>query len=211
MLFPVSYSLDISTTPAPKQTSSCSPSINLQRYIITFYIHLLYLSTVRYVVRIPSKLALQMYKSYTKSLINARDVNYLLKNQTGTDLFSLSTMYNYDVAVDVIFINIIPMLHAVWRQIHFSRAIPLPKQDSNTLWMAFMTIWVTPYLGVPYNLWVYQAKYFMSVQFKDLASSLGCNLITISVEVHWSLISETYHDPLRHISKKFSFTIHLHL
>ena len=65
-----------------------------------------------------------------------------------------------------------------------------------------MTIWVTPYHGVPYNLWVDQAKSFFSVQFKTLANSLGCNLVPIAVEARWSLIAERYHDPMRRISKK---------
>lgn len=111
-------------------------------------------------------------------------------------------VFNYDVAIDVMFISGNPVLHAVCRQTHFSRAAPLPKQDSYTIWSVFMTIWVTPYLGVPHNLWVDQAKAFLSVQFKTLANSLGCNIVPIAVEAHWSLIAERYHDPLRRISRK---------
>lgn len=109
-------------------------------------------------------------------------------------------VFNYDVALDVMFIAGHPILHTVCRQTHFSRAAPLPQQDSYTIWVTFMTIWVVPYLGVPFNLWVDQAKAFLSVQFKTLANSLGCNLVPIAVEAHWSLIAERYHDPLRRIS-----------
>ena len=59
-----------------------------------------------------------------------------------------------------------------------------------------------PYLGVPFNLWVDQAKAFLSTQFTALANSLGCNLIPIAVEAHWSLIAERCHDPLRRIANK---------
>lgn len=111
-------------------------------------------------------------------------------------------IFNFDVAIDVMFIRGQAILHAVCRQTHFSRAAPLQKQDSYTLWQTFMSIWVTPYLGVPYNLWVDQAKSFLSVQFKTLASTLGCTLVPIAVEAHWSLIAERYHDPLRRIANK---------
>lgn len=111
-------------------------------------------------------------------------------------------VFNYDVAVDVFFILSQPILHVVCRQTHFSRAAPLPRQDSYTLWMTFMKLWVIPYLGAPYNLWVDQAKSFLSVQFKTLANSLGCNLVPIAVEAHWSLIAERYHDPIRRITRK---------
>lgn len=111
-------------------------------------------------------------------------------------------VFNYDVAVDVMFIAGHQILYVVCRQTHFSLAAPLHKQDSFTIWQTFMTIWVTPYLGVPYNLWVDQAKSFFSVQFRTLANSLGCKLVPIAVEAHWSLIAELHHDPLRRIAKK---------
>lgn len=67
-----------------------------------------------------------------------------------------------------------------------------------------MAICLTSYLCVPYNLWLNQAKYFLSVQFKTLAPSLCSNFISISVEAHWSLIAETYHDPNSRIVNKLS-------
>lgn len=111
-------------------------------------------------------------------------------------------VFNFDVAIDVMFIRQVPILHAVCKQTHFSRAAVLPKQDSYTMWTTFMTIWVIPYLGVPHNLWVDQAKAFLSTQFTTLANVLGCNIVPIAVEAHWSLIAERYHDPLRRIVNK---------
>lgn len=100
------------------------------------------------------------------------------------------------------FVSKTPFLHIVCRQTHFSRAVCLIAQDSKTLWETFLKAWVAPCLGVPYHLWVDQAKAFLSKQFKYLASSLGCNLIPIAVEAHWSLIAERYHAPLRRIIEK---------
>lgn len=42
----------------------------------------------------------------------------------------------------------------------------------------------------------------MSDQFKTFASSLGCNLVLIAVEAHWSLIAERYRGSLRRIAQK---------
>lgn len=111
-------------------------------------------------------------------------------------------VFNFDVAIDVMFIRQVPILHAVCKQKHFSRAAILPKQDSYTIWATFMTIWMIPYLGVPHNLWVDQAKSFLSTQFTTLANVLGCNIVSIAVEAHWSLIAERYHDPLRRVVNK---------
>lgn len=111
-------------------------------------------------------------------------------------------IFNFDVAIDVMYIQNHPVLHIVCRQTHFSIAALLPRMDSFTIWTVFMQTWVIPYLGVPFNLWVDQAKSFLSVQFTALANALGCNLIPIPVEAHWSLIAEHYHDPLRRITQK---------
>lgn len=111
-------------------------------------------------------------------------------------------VYNFKVAIDIIFIQKIPILHVVCRQTHFSRSFPLPGQDSFILWSSFMTIWVIHYLGLPYNSWVDQAKSFLSAHFNALANSLGCNIILIAVDAHWSLIAERYYDHLRRIVDK---------
>lgn len=72
-----------------------------------------------------------------------------------------------------------------------------------------MTIWVVLSVGAIYNLWVDQAKACHSTQFKSLANMLAYNLIPIDVELHWSLIAERCHDPLRRIANEL-FTGHPH-
>lgn len=103
------------------------------------------------------------------------------------------------------FIRQVPILHTVCKQTHFSRATVLPKQDSYTMWTAFMTICVILYLGVPQNLWLDQAKAFLSTHFTTLATVFGFKIFPIAVEAHWSLIAERYHDPLRLIVNKLIF------
>lgn len=111
-------------------------------------------------------------------------------------------VFNFDVALDVMFEEQKPILQAVCRQTHFSRAAVTERQTSKALWETFMRIWVIPYLGVPTNVWVDQAKAFLSAEFKECLESLGCKVIPIAVEAHWSLICERYHDPLRRIVQK---------
>lgn len=111
-------------------------------------------------------------------------------------------VFNFDVAIDVMFEEGKPILHAVCRQTHFSRATVYERQTSKALYEAFMRIWAIPYLGVPTNVWVDQAKAFLSKEFKTYLESLGCKVIAIGVEAHWSLIAERYHDPLRRIIQK---------
>lgn len=106
-------------------------------------------------------------------------------------------VFNFNVAINVMFIEQVLILHAVSKQTPFSRAAILSKQDSYTIWTTFVSIWVIPYLGVPHNHWVEQAKLFLSTQFTTLANVLECNIVTIAVEAHCSLIAEHYQDPLR--------------
>lgn len=70
------------------------------------------------------------------------------------------------------------------------------------MWKTFMNIWAIPYLGVPQNLWVAQAKAFISTKFTTLDNLLGCNTVPIAVEAEWPLIAERYHEQLRRLVKK---------
>jgi len=59
-----------------------------------------------------------------------------------------------------------------------------------------MRIWAIPYLGMPTNVWVNQAKAFLFLEFKNDMEFLRSKLIAIGVEAHRSLISERYPDPI---------------
>ena len=65
-------------------------------------------------------------------------------------------------------------------------------------------MWVTPYIGAPHELWVDQAKSFLSEHFKALATALGARLVPIAVEAHWSMLVERHHAPLRRIYLKLA-------
>lgn len=111
-------------------------------------------------------------------------------------------IFIHDVAIDIIVIDGIPILHAVCKHTHLSRAAVLPKQDGRTIWETFMQIWVCPYLGAPRNIWVDQAKQFIYGLFVILCNSLGSKIKPVYVEAHWSLVVERYHEPLRRVVRK---------
>lgn len=102
-------------------------------------------------------------------------------------------VFNFDVAIDIMLIGQVPILHAVCKPKHFSRAAILSKQDSYAMWTTFMSIWVIPYLGVSHILWANQAESFLSTPFTTLVNVLGCNIVTIAVEPHCSFIDGRYH------------------
>lgn len=81
-------------------------------------------------------------------------------------------VFNFDVAINDMFNRHVSILHAVCRQMYFSRATVPTKQDSFTVWTAFMNMLVIPYLRVPYNLWFDQATAFLSTQLTTLANVL---------------------------------------
>lgn len=111
-------------------------------------------------------------------------------------------VFNFDVAIDVMYIDNHATLQIVCKQSHFSCAILLSKLDLITLWSAYMQTWVIPYLGVLYKYWVDQAKLFLSVRFTAISNALWYNFLLIAFESHWSLIAERYHAPLRRLTRK---------
>ena len=82
-------------------------------------------------------------------------------------------VFNLDVAIDIMFIDGIPIIHAVCKQTHLSRAAILRAQDGMIIWETFMKMWACPYLGAPDNLWVDQAKQFTYGIFVMLSNALG--------------------------------------
>lgn len=46
---------------------------------------------------------------------------------------------------------------------------------------------IVPFFGVLYELCAYKANKFLLVHFKTVTNTLGCNLVSIFVESHWSL------------------------
>lgn len=108
-------------------------------------------------------------------------------------------VFNQDIVLDVMFIDKRAVLHIVCKQTCFSRAAFLLSQTSIELWNTLMRVWILPYLGPPYTIWVDQAKAFLSKEFKSMTETLGCTLKPVATEAHWSLIVERHHGPLRQV------------
>lgn len=60
--------------------------------------------------------------------------------------------FNFDVALDIMFIRQVPILHVVCKTTHLFCAAVIPKQDSSTMWITSMTIWVGPHTGGPHSV-----------------------------------------------------------
>ncbi len=80
------------------------------------------------------------------------------------------------------FIDGVPILHAVSKQTHLSRATVLRTQDGMTVWQTFMKIWVCPYFGL--NIWVDRAEQIIYGTFALLSNALRSNIAPVAVGTH---------------------------
>lgn len=85
---------------------------------------------------------------------------------------------------------------------HLSRACILTCQNSQTLWEAFMKIWVLLYPGTPFELWMDQAKEKLSTYFKAVITALGGYLVPVSIGHDDLNLSSITMIPLLHIRKR---------
>lgn len=116
-------------------------------------------------------------------------------------------VFNYEVAIDLMFINRIPILHVVDTQTAFSSAEILTKQNTDSIGNAFLMCWSSIYAGYPDKLRVDSGSVFTSRRWKDITNMVGIQLKISGVESHNSLGSgEKYHSPLRRIFLKVKDT-----
>lgn len=65
-----------------------------------------------------------------------------------------------------------------------------------------MTIYIISYFGVPYNLWVDEAKVFLSLQSIAFLRTPGCALVPNTAEAHQPLIAEPNYQASRTVVNK---------
>ena len=106
-------------------------------------------------------------------------------------------IFNYEVNLDIMFLERSMALHACFKHTRLKRATFISSSLSSVIWEVFMNIRVSPYLGAPHILIVHQQKSMISMEMKTFAASLGCKVIPIATEAHWSLVVERFHNPLR--------------
>ena len=93
-----------------------------------------------------------------------------------------------------------PVLHIIDEATHFQAATFLKKCDVQTVWIAFLKIWASIYVGFPESLLVDQGSVFVADEWAFNCESEKIILRHTGTESHNSLGSgETYHSILRRI------------
>lgn len=116
-------------------------------------------------------------------------------------------VFNQELALDLMFLDKIPVLHVVDTQTHFSSAVFLHSQSTEAVWHAFLECWATLYTGYPDKMRVDQGSQFTSKRWKELTEMTGIQLCLSGVESHNSIGSgERYHAPLRRIYQKIRYS-----
>ena len=115
-------------------------------------------------------------------------------------------VFNHELALDLMYLERLPVLHVVDTQTHFSSATFLYGESVEAVWYAFLECWVTLYPGYPDKMRTDQGTQFKSPRWKELTDATGIQLILSGVESHNSIgPGERYHAPLRRIYQKIRY------
>ena len=106
--------------------------------------------------------------------------------------------FNYEIIVDVMYLDGKPVLHAVDAATAFQAGRFLKSMSAKDTWEALRQCWIDTYLGPP-DIVTYDADTnFDSMEFRAEAKILGIKCHQIPVEAHWSIGKvEKYHAPIR--------------
>ena len=109
-----------------------------------------------------------------------------------------NSMFNYNLIIDVMYINNIPVLHVVDEATRMNAARWLSGMSSRETWDVLRACWIDTYLGPPDLLTTDAGTNFVSREFKLYAGELGIRVKTVPVEAHNSIgVVERYHAPLK--------------
>ena len=127
------------------------------------------------------------------------------------------SIFNHQLALDLMWIQSSPLLHVVDTHTPFSAAQFLQGGDVESVWFAFLTCWASIYVGFPDSFLVDQGSVFTSERWAKIAAGAGIEMRFTPTESHNSLgPGERYHAPLRQIFLKIQMDFpkpqkHLHL
>ncbi|HEY2455482.1 MAG TPA: hypothetical protein VGI71_23255 [Scandinavium sp.] len=106
--------------------------------------------------------------------------------------------FNFEIIIDVMYIDGKPVLHIVDTATAFQAARFLKDMSAKTAWDTLKLCWIDTYLGPPDYIVHDAGKNFISTEFKRNARSLSIEVKEIPVEAHNSIGKvERYHAPLR--------------
>ena len=106
--------------------------------------------------------------------------------------------FNFNIIVDVMYINNSPVLHVVDEATRFQAGRWLQNISTKATWDALRLCWIDTYLG-PLDYITHDAgKNFVSKEFKQYATAIGVTVKGVPIEAHNSIgMVERYHGPIR--------------
>lgn len=106
--------------------------------------------------------------------------------------------FNYEIIVDVMYLEGKPTLHIVDAGTNFQAARFLRSISAKETWEALKECWMDTYLGPPDVVSHDAGTNFNSDEFRTEARLAGITVNQVPVEAHWSIGKvERYHAPLR--------------
>ena len=106
--------------------------------------------------------------------------------------------FNHTLAVDVMYLDGRPVLHAVDEATHFCSAIFLRKVSAEETWKALLRCWSRVYLGHPDRIRVDQGSNFVAKHFLDCCTAEDIQVLQAPIESPSTITHvERYHAPLR--------------
>lgn len=107
-------------------------------------------------------------------------------------------LLNHELAMDIIWIELVPLIYIVNTHKGFQNATVLRNKTTADIWSSFVEFWVSFYCGYPTTIRLNHESGFTSKMFLDLATGHGLNLHFLGMQPHNSIgYRETYHKPLR--------------
>jgi hypothetical protein len=122
-------------------------------------------------------------------------------------------VFGVEFSIDLMFLDGSAALHVVDAATRFSAAVFLDDhgasygQTVHGVWLSFIDICCTMYVGYPNRLRTDSSSNFTSSRWQDIAYMTGITLKIFGTEAHNSLgIGERLHSPLRRIYRKVKMT-----
>lgn len=104
--------------------------------------------------------------------------------------------FNYEVIVDVMYLNKKPVLHVVDAATAFQSGRFLPSMSAADVWEALCQCWINVYIGPPDTVSHDAGTNFASAEFRNNARIMGITCRQVPVEAHNSIGKvERYHGP----------------
>lgn len=108
--------------------------------------------------------------------------------------------FNFNVIVDIFYIQGKPVLHLVDEATAFQAGRWLQNISAKHVWDQLRICWIDSYLGPPDFISADAGTQFMAREFKQYATNMGIIVKNVPVEAHHSIGKvERYHGPLRRI------------